>query len=226
MFSNYEPPEALQAAFSQAAIVAADINAPARIVSVQLESNQYIPQKFIGQAAKDICEVYGLRNLEINVKCPVSELQAIPAEDLMNLFVAQNSMTRASLAGAAWNWAGNMLTVQLLANGKKELDECIPKVKLALRQQFDADVDITILAGKDLAGQALFEAMDKMRSTMLSDLPRAVQVQKKEQSAAVAAQQSETFYGKPFKGNAVPMKDLTLDMGSVIVEGKVFAGEH
>ena len=50
-----------------------------------------------------------------------------------------------------------------------------------------------------------------MRSTMLSDLPRAVQVQKKEQSASVAAQQSETFYGKPFKGNAVPMKDLTLD---------------
>jgi hypothetical protein len=104
----------------------------------------------------------------------------------MNLFVSQNSMTRASLAGAAWNWEGNHLTVQLLANGKKELEECVPKVKLALMGQFDCPVEITILAGKDLAGQALFDAMDKMRSTMLNDLPRTVQVQKKDAAAPAA----------------------------------------
>ena len=119
------------------------------------------------------------------------------------------------------------MTVQLPANGKKELEECVPKVKLELKEQFGADVEVSILPGKDLAGQALFDAMDKMRSTILSDLPRAVQIQKKDQaSAAAAQQQSETFYGKPFKGNTVAMKDLTLDMGSVIVEGKVFAVEH
>ena len=227
MFSNYEPPEALGAALSQAAIVAADIDAPARMVTVRLASDIYIPQKFIAQASKDICEVYGLRKLGINVQYPASELQKIPAEDLMNLFVAQNSMSRASLAGASWNWEGNRLTVQLPANGKKELEECVPKVKLELKEQFGADVEVSILPGKDLAGQALFDAMDKMRSTILSDLPRAVQIQKKDQaSAAAAQQQSETFYGKPFKGNTVAMKDLTLDMGSVIVEGKVFAVEH
>ena len=41
------------------------------------------------------------------------------------------------LAGAAWNWDGNRLTVQLLANGKKELEECVPKVKLALMGPID-----------------------------------------------------------------------------------------
>ena len=143
----------------------------------------------------------------------------------MQLFVAQNSLTRGSLAGAGWVWNGCDLTVQLAANGKKELEECVPKVRLALKEQFETDVNVTILAGSSLEGQALFDAMEQMRGSMIVDLPRAAQSQKKEQAPA-AAQQSETFYGKPFKGNTIPMKDLTLDMGSVIVEGKVFAVEH
>ena len=47
--------------------------------------------------------------------------------------------------------------------------------------------------------------------------------EKREEKAQV---QSEAFYGKPFRGNAVPMKDLTMDMGTVIVEGRVFNVEH
>ena len=225
MFSDYQPPEALQAAFSQAVIVAADIDAPCRMVSVHLASEQYIPQRFQAQASKDICEAYGLRKLGIRVTYPASQLQKLPPEDLMNLFVTQNSMTRGALAGASWNWSGNDLTVQLPANGKKTLEECVPKVKQALKEQFGTDVDIAIVPGSDLEGQALFDAMEQMRSSMIGDLPKAVHSQKKEQAAA-SAQQGDTFYGKPFKGNAVPMKELTLDMGSVIVEGKVFAVEH
>ena len=226
MFSNYEPPEALRTAFSQAAIVAADIDPSVRTVWVKLFSETYIPERFVDQASKDISEVYGLHTLRIGMAYPSTELQKMPAEDLMSLFVDQNSMTRASLAGASWNWDGNKLTVQLPANGKKELEKCVPKVKQAIKDQFDTDVGITILAGRDLDGQALFDAMDKMRFTILNDLPKAAQIQKKEQAAPAAAQQSETIYGKPFKGNTVPMKDLDLDMGSVIVEGKVFAVEH
>ena len=70
MFSNYEPPEALQAALDQAAIVAADIDAPARMVWVRLTSDTYIPHRFVAQASKDICEVYGLRKLGIDVQYP------------------------------------------------------------------------------------------------------------------------------------------------------------
>ena len=85
MFSDYEPPEALRAAFSQAAIVAADIDAPARSVTVQLESPKYVPMRCRVEASKDICEIYGLRKLEINVRSAPSELKNIPPEDLMQL---------------------------------------------------------------------------------------------------------------------------------------------
>ena len=43
MFSDYEPPEELRAALSQAAVAAADIDAQHRRISVALESDLYIP---------------------------------------------------------------------------------------------------------------------------------------------------------------------------------------
>ena len=222
MFSAYEPPESLEGVLSQAAIVAADIDAPARRVTVAVHSEQYIPQRILEQVSLDIQKIYGLSALELTSTHPVSERVKMEPEELQWLFVRENSMAIGALAGAKWNWSGDVLRVQLRANGKKMLEECLPKVQLALQEKFAAPVTIEIEAGEALEGQALFEAMEKMRGNMISDLPKIVQTKKKEQPV----QNSEALYGKPFRGNAVPMKNLTLDMGSVIVEGKVFAVEH
>ena len=54
MFPDYEPPEELQAALSQAAIVAADIDAADRSVSVAVHSESYIPGRLLDRTAKDI----------------------------------------------------------------------------------------------------------------------------------------------------------------------------
>ena len=221
MFSDYEPPETLINALSQAAIVAADIDPASRSVSAVLENDFYIPQRFLDQAAKDICELYGLRSMDLTAVHPASELSKVEPEELMNLFVGLNSMTRGSLAGARWEWEGSTLTIFLVANGKKELEECLPAVKNHLQQRFGIAVDINIEAGEALEGQALFAAMEKMRSTMISELPSVPVAAKKE-----AAPASETYFGRPFKGTPVPMKEIELNMGIVIVEGKVFAVEH
>ena len=123
MFSDYEPPEELKAAFSQAAIVAADIDPAARSVSMRLSAPRYITMCAQNQVSKDVCEIYGLKRLELNVSYPGSELPRIPQEDLRQLFIRHNPMAMGSLAGAQWNWQGSELTVQLRANGKKELEE-------------------------------------------------------------------------------------------------------
>ena len=62
-----------------------------------------------------------------------------------------------------------------------------------------------------------------MRLSMLDTIPVAAPAKKEEKKPDP---QTETFFGKPFRGNVTPMKELNLDMGSVIVEGKVFAVEH
>ena len=224
MFPDYEPPEVLENALSQAAIVAADIDPAFGTVSIAAHAPLYIPKRLLDQAAKEIGRLYGLRNLSLTVTHPEDQLHCIESDELLSYFVELNSMNRGSLAGAEWVWNGTDLAVKLRGNGKKELQECVLAVQNHLRERFAAPVTITIEAGMALEGQALFEAMDSMRAKLMQERPAVVSPAKeKEKTAAV---QSDTFYGKPFRGNVTPMKELNLDMGSVIVEGKVFAVDH
>lgn len=223
MFPDYEPPEELGAALAQAAVVAADILPESGTVRAVLHCESYIPKRLLNQAAEQIRSLYGLRELELTATHPADQLAAVEPEELRDLFVNLNSMTRGSLAGAKWSWEGQNLRVQLAANGKKELEELAPKVAQNLRERFGANVTITIEQGAALEGKALFDAMDSMRSAAMVSLPAAAQPKK---AAAPAAQNAEGLYGKPFKGQAVPMKDVSLDMGNVIVEGKVFHVDH
>ena len=224
MFPEYEPPEELKEALSQAAIVAADIDPEDHIVIVLLQSEAYIPMRLLDAAARDLAKIYGLRKVQLMAVHPESQLQKIEPQELMNLFVSRNSMTRGSLAGAKWEWDGCDLTVKLVANGKDLLEELIPQVQTDLRERFAVPVTIRIEAGKALEGKALQEAMESIRNAVMETLPTAAAQASKAEKTAPAA--SDTFFGKPFKGNAVPMKDISMDMGTIIVEGKVFAVEH
>ncbi len=225
MFSDYVPPEELQKALAQAAIVAADLDPENFSLDVAVHSASYIPQRLLEQAQQEIRSIYGLRKLTIQPTFPEDQLHKIEPEELMALFVAQNSMNRGSLAGARWEWEGTTLNIRLLGNGKKQLEESAIPVCTYLRQMFAAPVEICVTAGENLQGQALFDAMEKLRASTRRDLPQvaAASSVKKSQAPQVP---SDAIYGKPFKGPAVPMNTLTLDMGSVIVEGRVFSVEH
>ena len=224
MFPDYEPPEEIRKALSQAALVAVDIRAENRSVEVAAHTDTYVPRRLTRQAEKDILSLYGLRNLEITLTHPATELSKIEPEELRDLFVDLDPMTRASLAGAKWAWDGGHLTVCLVANGKAGVEAQIPAVIKTLQQRFAAEVTISVEANHDLTGAELSRVMEKLREEALSAAPAASakQAQKEERKP----QDSDTFYGKPFRGTAVPMKDLNLDMGTIIVEGKVFAIEH
>ena len=209
---------------SQAAIAAADISAEERSVHVVLHSESYIPQRLLDQTAKEISGLYGLRRMNLTATHPASELQKIEPEELRDLFVMCDSMARGSLAGAKWEWSGESLTIRLAANGKAALMEHVPAVQQNLRERFAAPVTIAIETGNELEGKALIDAMQTLREETIRKMPAAMACpEKREEKAQV---QSEAFYGKPFRGNAVPMKDLTMDMGTVIVEGRVFNVEH
>ena len=227
MFPDYEPPEVLDAVLSQAAIVAADIDPQNRRVSVAIHSETYIPTRLLEQAGREIAGMYGLAGLEILASHPESELHKMEPEELRDLFVAQDSMSRASLAGAKWDWDGTDLTIRLRANGKQALEESVPKIQTILRERFAAPVTIRIEAGKTLDGQALFDAMESMKQDLMKDLPQVTAAAAAaEKKADKPAAPSDTFYGKPIRGEVIPMKDLNLDMGFVVVEGRVFNIEH
>ena len=209
---------------SQAAIAAADISAEERSVHVVLHSESYIPQRLLDQTAKEISGLYGLRRMNLTATHPASELQKIEPEELRDLFVMHDSMARGSLAGAKWEWSGESLTIRLAANGKAALMEHVPAVQQNLRERFAAPVTIAIETGNELEGKALIDAMQTLREETIRKMPAVSAAQEKREEKPQT--QSEAFYGKPFRGDAVPMKDLTMDMGTVIVEGRVFNVEH
>ena len=199
MFPDYEPPEALRSALSQAVLVAADIEPSIRKVTVQIHSDTYIPQRFIREASSGISAVYGLQGVEIFATYPAEQLSAIEQDELTQLFVEEDSMARGSLAGAKYQWDASQLNIQLSANGRDGLLKCVPAVCRKLKEKFSTDVTIEITAGLNLTGQALFDAMEQMRETALDVLPKATAEPKKE----VQQQESAAFYGKAFKGNVI-----------------------
>ncbi len=222
MFSRYEPPEELYDMLSQTLVTAADIDPATRRIGVTATSDNYISYRDLEQVAESIGVVYGLRSVSLDVKHPSHQLSKVEPDELMRMFVLEDSRTRGSLAGADWEWEENQLTIHLKGNGKAELEKCVPAVKFILSNRFGVDVQIQICSGESLEGQALFDAMEKMRSDVIAELPKTPVFVQKEQ----APENNGAIFGKPFKGKSVPMYELNLDMGFVIVEGKVFHTEH
>ena len=229
MFSEYRPGESLSGVLSVARITGADLDPATRQAAVTLYADQYIPMRLLEKAERDICGLYGLRHFEIHMTHPAEELQKVEPEELMQLFVEENSMNRASLAGAGWKWDGDNLEISLRANGKAALEEAVPAVCRKLTERFGKAPVFKVLSAHDLSGQALFDALETMRSTTAAAMPAAMRSGDKKSSGSPKQDQpqsEETLYGKPFRGNPVPMKDLNIDMGSVIVEGRVFSVDH
>ena len=229
MFSEYRPGESLSGVLSVARITGADLDPATRQAAVTLYAETYIPLRLLEKVERDICGLYGLRHFEIHMTHPAEELQKVEPEELMQLFVEENSMNRASLAGAGWKWDGDNLEISLRANGKAALEEAVPAVCRKLTERFGRAPVFKILSAHDLSGQALFDALETMRSTTAAAMPAAMCSGDKKPSGSPKQDQpqsEETLYGKPFRGNPVPMKDLNIDMGSVIVEGRVFSVDH
>ena len=229
MFSEYRPGESLSGVLSVARITGADLDPATRQAAVTLYADQYIPMRLLEKVERDICGLYGLRHFEIHMTHPAEELQKVEPEELMQLFVEENSMNRASLAGAGWKWDGDNLEISLRANGKAALEEAVPAVCRKLTERFGKAPVFKVLSAHDLSGQALFDALETMRSTTAAAMPASVRSGDKKSSGSPKQDQpqsEETLYGKPFRGNPVPMKDLNIDMGSVIVEGRVFSVDH
>ncbi len=211
-------------ALSQAAIVTADISPERGGVEAVLYSENYIPQRQLNQCGREICALYGLKYMELTATHPASELSNVEPMELMALFMEGDSMCRGVLAGAQWSWEGENLTIRLKGNGKQILQEQLPKVKQNLAERFAVAVDFTIEAGAALEGQALFDAMEELRGKAMSALP-AIQA-RQEQAKPKETAPSEFFYGKPFKGPSVVMSEMNMDMGTLIVEGRVFNVDH
>ena len=224
VFPEYNGPDIQLKTLEDAYVLDAEIDPAQRSIDITLFSDFYIPQWDLDDVACWAMNHYRLRSVSVVCKHPSDQLTKIETDELRNLFVSHDSMARGSLAGAKWSWEGNTLTVCLKGNGKKELEANAGKVRAALEERFETEVEIRIESNCNLEGQALVEAMEKMRRQMVQDLPVNCPCGAEKKTAAPVS--GDAIFGKSFRGVVTPMKDLDLNMGNVIVEGKVFALDH
>ena len=223
MFSEYEPPETLYSVLSQAVVTDVEIDTERRYILVAFLSEQYITYDQISAVEDGLIQAYNLVDVDVCPYFPESLLHAVPVADLQRCFVSRDSMSRAVLAGATWEWNDKELHIKLRGNGIDILKKHVADVELELAAPFGCEVKIVIESGKVLEGQDLYSALERVRMEAVTNLPETAVI-RREQPAADTS--NGTIFGKPFKGVATPMKDVDLNMGRVIVEGKVIFVEH
>ena len=234
MFSQYSPPAPLNELLAQAAIQNAELDMEERAIFLELQCAAYVPRRLLDVACRDLRALYDVRRVEMFPHFPEGTLSQVEQEELMQLFVEQDSWSRASLAGSQWSWEGDKLTVQLQANGKKALEACIPGVRRYLADRFGRSVSIEIQAHEELEGPDLFRQTEKMRWEMVEQLPKTPPPEAPRERAAAASPKGgapapsggEAIFGRPFVDPVIPIRDVALDMRTVCVAGRVFAAEH
>ncbi len=225
MFFEYQPNEPLRAALLQAAVSHAEIDQESKTISLTVSLPAYLPAKDLQEAEQALCGLYGLNRVTIKPRYPDSELQKLDGAELSRVLIARYSPAVASLAGCTWELAEGESTLFLRANGKDALKPHLPAAEQYIFERFGVRTQIRIVAGNELEGEALFAETERLRREAARDLPAVL--------AAISGgkkteQPPSMIYGKPFKGAAVSMREITLEQQGerVIIEGKIFAVEH
>ena len=233
LFLGYEPPEAIRAEVEALAVEHAGIDREARTISLRLSSGVYITEALLSQMASELEARYGLRRLELSVQYPPEALASFDYRDLYRVFVKAYSPSAAILAGAGYALEGDTLTIHLRANGKNELLPHVPMAERFLFERFGVHKTISVEAHSNLEGKALFEETERIRREAMKSMPAVADAASPAQKSGGSRPQQQApqqtgdlFYGKPFHGEKVPIRDLNLDMFRVVVEGKVFAVQH
>ena len=224
LFSLYEPAQAHRAFFRQAQVEKAEIDAATRRVQVRARAPVYLPQARLDEAAREIERLYGIRSLTLEPVYPPELLEQCDFSELRAVLSEGYSLCAGILAGCSWRLEGDTLHLHLRANGKDQLQPCLPRAQRYLRERFGRSVTIEVHTGMaDEGREALFAETERFRQEAMEQSPAPVfREEKKEKKPP----EPSAIYGRPFRGEATPMADLTLDMFKVIVEGEVFAVAH
>ena len=233
LFPGFPLPEELAEALGRLAVVHAELDRETRTIRLDAQAEQYLAEKQLQALCRDIEKEYGLRELNLSVRYPASELPNMDFRDLAQVFIRAFSPSAAILAGAGYEVTDEAIVIRLKANGKDSILQNAKKAEQFLRDRFGVSKKIEVEAHSNLEGRALFEETARIRAEALKNAPAITasvpQGGAKASGGAASTPAEPTgalFYGRPFAGKPVRMEELNLDMFRVIVEGKVFAVQH
>ena len=173
LFPDYTPPEGFLEAFAALRVTHAELDRERRRIHLEAASEQYIPQSVLQEAAQALKKRYALASMELLARFPEQALSSLDPKDLAQVFIRAYSPAAGILAGAEWTVGEEEIFIHLRANGKKLLEEHVPKVQQYLLDRFGAKRGVRIEAGTALEGRALFEQTARLRAEAIKIAPQA-----------------------------------------------------
>ena len=224
MFLEYEPDEPLYAALEQAAVCSAEIDREQRTVTLSVRFDRYVEGDLLRRVQKELAELYGFYRVTLEPSFPPEALSRFDGTELNRVLVGAYSPAAAILAGAHWQFGPEQTELQLRANGRDQLTSHLPLAEQYIYRRFGVETKITVHCGNAVEGTALFEETERIRKEAMAAIPAAAFTQ----TAEKKPEGPKTIYGKPFKGDAMPMSEINVNRQDerVIVEGKVFSVDH
>ncbi len=234
MFSEYTPSQQIFEFLEGSQICNAEMDVEGRTIFLELDCPRYIPARYLEKVEMDLTGAYDVRKAVILPHFPAESLPEIEHQELMQQFVSQDSRSWGTLSGAQWQWEGACLRVLLPANGKKDLEACVPCLCRYIQERFRRKITVELVPGLELEGQALLDHMQDMRYHMMEQLPaaptppqsKAAPAASKSQNSFQPASDPETIFGRPFVDTPIDISGVSLDMRTVCVVGRVFSAEH
>ena len=144
------------------------------------------------------------------------------SEQLSQLFPPAHGL----LVGARMEERDNTLTIHLKNGGANMIDPFLHRVESRIHTTFGR---VVILRLQENAAQEDAEAVFKQTEELRSKTVTAVVAQRPKQQPTPAKKRTSdetTFLGKPIKGEPTDIGKLDLDMGGVVINGKVFSVHH
>lgn len=220
MFQNYRPTEDVAALLRDVLVDGAEIDTETRCVSVRIHSPRYLSKSTLDAVSAGIAEAYGIRRAEILPRFPAETFSELDLTELQEVMISRYPPAISILAGCRWERDGTNLRLCLRANGVADLQDALRHAEAYAAERFSVRPEIRAIAGSEAEGRELFDQTRILREAALRDIP-PVTVKETEKPKT-----GDMIFGKPFRGEPVPMKDLELDMGKAVVEGEVFAVNH
>ena len=223
MFFEYQPDEPLRALYEQAAVCRAEIAPSEKKIRLELRLSDYVPSRVLDETAEQLAALYGLKTVQIDSRFPPEAAGKIEVGELNRCIISAFSPAAAILAGCTWELGAGTSVLRLRANGKDAVAPHLHRAERYLSEHFDLTTKIEVRCGNTAEGEALFAQTEQFRRDALRDIPAAAFSAPEKKSEAPA-----TIYGKPFRGDATKIGDITVDMQDerVIIEGKVFFIDH
>ncbi len=209
-------------------IVNVDLDEENANIKVDVVLDEGADETWWDELERALAEAYQMNRVELRKTKESGEVEITLSwiwEQISELFPPAHGL----LSGAELEERDDLLVLKLQGGGADLMEPFLRRVESRIHETFGRVVTIRLEEGKlEADTDELFrrtEEIRKQRATAVA-AQRPKQPTPKTPAQQKQATDESTFLGKPIRGTPTEIGKLDLDMGGVVINGKVFAVNH